>query len=213
MNFLLTFVVFVITGHSTHAFCGILLPKMTVKQKLQQKLKVTSKPTVETGGKDFVVTTGQSARGNRGKWFAVGSIILIVAVVAGVMFVNHHHSVNSMTKERDALVTQAAAFPYADQTSKLAPIVTQIEQQPGFDKDADCLYVLTAYYVHTSDLNHAKTYYVDLAKVYNSKVGYRNANLKNMTSLKDLQLSITSMSTLLQQAQTNSNNLSPRPVR
>jgi hypothetical protein len=55
---------------------------------------------------------------------------------------------------------------------QLKPIAAKIQTLPGYDKDPNCLYVVTEYYIGLGDSQNARTYFDKLSSVYDTKNGY-----------------------------------------
>jgi multidrug efflux pump subunit AcrB len=140
----------------------------------------------------------------------IASLCLIVAAMILIALIRHQQTSD---RARAALVTQASADLDLENTNKLAQIVSQIKQQPGYQRDADSLYIITIYYLNTGDSANARLYYDKLASVYDAQKGYKNAALKHARSLQSLKSSVEFLASSLQEAATNSNNISPRPVK
>lgn len=56
--------------------------------------------------------------------------------------------------------------------SELHAVVDEIEAIPGYDQDANCLYVTLTYYINTSDAVKSREVYDKLANVYDPQEGY-----------------------------------------
>jgi hypothetical protein len=158
------------------------------------------------------VTVGKSTstRFSRRSVLLVAGLLLVVAIVLLVTNFVHQQAIN---KDRAALVTQAAAVLELENKNDLGRIVSQIKQQPGYQRDPDSLYVLTIYYLNMGDAANARVYYDKLASVHKAKDSYSNAKLKYARSLQSLKSSVEFQESALKEAQTNSNNISPRPVK
>jgi hypothetical protein len=142
-------------------------------------------------------------RFNRKVTVLVSCVILLVVAAALLIGLDLHYK-NQVAQRRQALVTEAVPI-LNDRASltKLAPIITEIKQQPGYDHDVDCLYVLTMYYIQNSESANAKVYYDKLAENYNAKEGYSNPALKNAQTPSQLKSLVEFTAILKQEAQQN----------
>lgn len=133
------------------------------------------------------VTVSVAGRKWASRWvvfITIGCIILFAAVLLLANLQRQHSEIQA----RDKLVTQAAPYLKSDSASRLVGIVTQIKQQPGYEHDPNCLYVLTVYYINISDPANTKTYDDMLTRTYDTKKGYSNELLKQVAkSPQDLQ--------------------------
>jgi hypothetical protein len=189
--------------------------KAAGKKKLRHTFKTLRKPNVVVGSGEVEQTTAVISAHLHTKHrlykIAGGIAVAIIIVVLAVLGLNKQAHQRSINKAQDALVTQAAALLDPLYTLKLAPIVTQIAEQPDYASSADCLYVLTQYYVNIGDATNSQKYYDMLTNVYKPQKGYANADLKAVARTPDdLQATITFVKDQASQAQQNSNSISPR---
>ena len=128
---------------------------------------------------ESAVIVGKPQRRRLSRRWLMVIFVCTILVAGGVLngFMRHQQSLD---KARNDAVTQAVNFLDPSYTPKLAAVVPQIKQQLGYDSDADCLYVLTTYYINISDNKNTKLYYDKLAAVYDPAKGYKNAQLRRV---------------------------------
>ena len=88
----------------------------------------------------------------------------------------------------DDLLKRASKLLKPTKAKDLAPLVSEISGLGGFERDPNCLYVVTTYYVNISDSEAARTHLDNLEKVFRdedmSPVIY-NANNLTFEELKE----------------------------
>ncbi len=72
----------------------------------------------------------------------------------------------------DQVIREAAPKLNESKVADLEPIAKKVEQTKRFDKDVNCLYIVTAYYMYKGDLKQAQTYVAMVDKIYDSKKGF-----------------------------------------
>ena len=113
----------------------------------------------------------------------VAAVVLLVSGTVLVWAIANRNSINTTTTSTCSATILQQAKPLLTTTidpAQLGKLVTTIQKVKGYDRDASCLYIVTAYYISISDTTNANTYYAKLANVYRANVGY-DANLKGAT--------------------------------
>ena len=101
-------------------------------------------------------------------------IVICVAVIVGIWFVykQRKQSTKVITTEcsstTEGSILMQAANNLGNQQA-LKPIADKILQISRFEKDPNCLYILTSYYISTGDSNNAQHYYDMLEKISKSQ--------------------------------------------
>ncbi len=127
------------------------------------------------------------------KIFSKKKILLLVVLIIGFMVLgyllavrfhnNVHKNISSSmnvthvctSKKAGTLLQQAQIPLFGTEQPQLYDIVQNIEKLPGYQRDPNCLYVITSYYVNASNTNisnlaKAKFYLAKLNQYYNPKV-------------------------------------------
>ncbi len=104
-------------------------------------------------------------------------VVAAVVVVVGLALVLWAVQANRLAANGKGVCTPAilrSANANLDPTKvvSLEPIVNQIKQTKGYDKDANCLYVVTAYFVNISDADNAQKSLDSLTEVYDASKGF-----------------------------------------
>lgn len=108
------------------------------------------------------------------KALAIG-LGLIAIVIAGIIAVTTSREVKPAVTTRgcsSSLNRQAATVLAPERLEQLDPIVDKIVKIPGYEKDANCLYIVLAFYINSSNASNSQRYLSKLERVYNPKVGY-----------------------------------------
>ncbi|MGH9857603.1 MAG: hypothetical protein ACRD4B_07155 [Acidobacteriota bacterium] len=74
----------------------------------------------------------------------------------------------------------------AKKVAELEPQVKEIEAIPGYDQDANCLYVALTYYINISDAAKARELFGKLEKAYNPQEGYETVIVDAARTPKEL---------------------------
>jgi len=122
---------------------------------------------------------------------ATGFILIVVIIIAGagVIWWRHSHkksvAVNT-AKCSSTILKQAAANFDPSKFEALQKIATQIRAIPGYQQDANCMYVAVISDINITDSRSAHTDLAQLQKVYSTKTGYSKSLglTKNMTTLQ-----------------------------
>lgn len=153
------------------------------------------------------------------KSIALGSSVLVVvlAIVIGFMLASHTVTNKNITKGRTehfkpvcspTIINEAAgSFSYS-MLNILSSTVKQIKSSSGYSKDANCMYILSAYYYLKSDVNMAVSSLDQLNADLNT--GQKlNKMLLYYKSLSTLRTDISYLNKVYQQDSRNSAALSP----
>ncbi len=80
----------------------------------------------------------------------------------------------------------------------LKPIVSNIQKNVKYTKDPNCLYIVTEFYVKSSDYKNAQVAFSNLEKTYNPKKGFNSHLDTTSTTMKDLKHEIDLLKELSQ---------------
>lgn len=147
--------------------------------------------------KKFFPTSLKSIPGYIGRWVAV-SVPAFVALAAVVVlaaavgrFVNPYSSHPPGQVCSGELLQQAALAMAPEGSGRLKDIAGTIQKLPGYQQDPNCMYVVTSYYVDSSNAKDAQTAMKQLSAVYKPKDGFDGALVSPYArSYKDLQSSV-----------------------
>lgn len=70
------------------------------------------------------------------------------------------------------VLKDASSFLAPEKVAQLNTIAMKIQKLRGYDKDVNCLYVLTTYYINAGDLQNSQLFMAKLNKVYDPKIGF-----------------------------------------
>jgi len=165
--------------------------------KLRRKHKVSKKVSSETFAPEqpekavntldhVMVSSGkQSANlwqclGRRQKLLLGGLIVLALAgLIVFLSRANDKPPAASGPACSAELVKKASTVLEPERVGFLEPMVTEIKQQPLYEQDPNCLYILTTYYINVSDTAAAGDSLDKLDKVYDKSTGYDSAIAKD----------------------------------
>jgi len=141
------------------------------------------------------------------KWPLVLILLIVLAAVAGVSFYAvhkhaEHNGVSTNTKCPDDLLSQASGLLNGDPAA-LQPVVAKIRANNGYDQDANCLNVVTTYYVRTGDADNAQKSYDRLVKVYDPGKGFSPKLGGNAYTMDSLQKGVNFVKTSSVELQQN----------
>lgn len=102
--------------------------------------------------------------------------LIAIGLLAGSIYIIKKSKEQANVKCSDSVLNAAgdALNPLQaneSQLEQLKPVVENIKQIEGHEKDPNCLYILANHSVLMSDVQGAKTYLGKLNKAYNSKTG------------------------------------------
>ncbi len=116
------------------------------------------------------------------KYWKVLVAVLAVALVVTAIWITYQNTrkpaskVTTSTactdKSADGILGKAAPALAQSQAAKLQPVVEKIKTLKDYNRDPNCLAVITTYYVNISDAKNARTNYDLLIKVYQPNKGY-----------------------------------------
>lgn len=67
---------------------------------------------------------------------------------------------------------EAGAVLNSQATAKLKPVVDKIVAMKHYDRDPNCMYPVTVFYINSGNAKEARTNYEKLTKTYNAKEGF-----------------------------------------
>ncbi len=90
----------------------------------------------------------------------------------------------SSTVCNQSMITKAAPLIDDNQGPALTKLAGEIMEMPGFDKDANCLYIVTYSYINATDPGNSRKYYDKLVEVYNPQAGFSSSFGSTTTTLE-----------------------------
>lgn len=151
-------------------------------------MKAFRKKTSRSGEKKTVKPTVVSGDFHKKKKlpYIIAGVVIIVALILVGVWVGLKKSQPSKPKaatvstactdkSANGILAQAAPLLKPTQRAQLKPIVDKIKALPDYDRDPNCLAVVTVYYVNLGDSTNARQYYEKLNAVYKPNKGYDNA--------------------------------------
>lgn len=164
------------------------LSKKKIEENNQPSISSVENPKRITHTLDhLLVAEDKSAKMNIIRRTIGNKLRYILFVIVAVVIVVGLYSMLTTGKklpDLDTNTTQGCSYQVLSAAkSKLAPskvvelrhTIDSIVKLPGYDKDVNCLYVITQYYINISDYRNSKQYYSKLAALYNSDTGYSPA--------------------------------------
>lgn len=101
--------------------------------------------------------------------------ILIVAVAflgVGIVSWFLYPKDNAGPACSDETITQAADYINNNKLPELRDLSDKIVTTKDYDKDVNCLYIVTTRYIEVGDAENSRKYYDLLASIYDSEAGY-----------------------------------------
>lgn len=140
--------------------------------------------------------------------------MLIIAIIIFIMtsyFINKNKPItNACSTPASSSILQNAKANFANNNvSQLKAVFENIKSLRGYQNDPNCMYIITRYYINTSNLTNAQSSLKQLTSDYRNDV--LNPNLMGNVSVTDLQTYITFTLESQQQIQHNAQTLSPNP--
>lgn len=98
----------------------------------------------------------------------IGGLVLLVIVFGLTVTVlkRSNKPAGSVAVCSDELLNQAAPLLEEKKYKELEPIARQIEGLKNYDKDPNCLFVVTTYYINVTDAKNARLNYDKLMLIY-----------------------------------------------
>ena len=133
-------------------------------------------------------------------------IVIAVGIVAIVININSKKPtkksniiVNNVctTQNNINLLSKFALYSNQNNISGQANIVSAVKKLSNYKNDPNCLYVIVIYYLNTSN-PQANTYFKELQKEYNPKVGFSYA-LGYHLSMSEIKNSLAAMNSNMNQ--------------
>ncbi len=141
-------------------------------------MKNKRKQGVPTGDETGVVVShvksGLSLKSLRVSKDRLPVVLLIVAALIAVIGGGAYF----LTRPRITTLSECKTMPEAD---RHAATVERIQQQDGYDRDPNCLYILTEYYLSIGDSLNSRKYFDKFERVYAGK----GLMLKSKQALRD----------------------------
>jgi hypothetical protein len=98
---------------------------------------------------------------------------VIVLMVILLIILNHKNAnaiSSACTSSEAGAILQTAATDFSpSKTTQLSDVVNSIEQLPNYQKDPNCLYVITMYNVYADNESGAQTYLSEFNKIYKNE--------------------------------------------
>ncbi len=160
----------------------------------------------------------EPSSGANSRFLIIGMVVVPIVVLVGVaVLLGSYRTTKTVTAvQKNACTTTAGTVLLTDAAKNLDPAkdaalakdVEKIMQLQDYDKDANCLNVVTTYYINVSDYDNAKVNFAKLQDVYDSSQGfsiiipqYGGMYAKNMDTLKqDVAFGDTFKATVLKTA-------------
>lgn len=129
---------------------------------------------------------------------SLGAVIVVAIVIVAIVYLGGGHKNGSTNVAQNAecsedghstLLKQAAQSLNAINVAQLKTVADKVQAIPNFQKDPNCLYVVTAYYVYADNMNMATKYMSELQDVYSSKRGL-SPYFNGTVSIENLQSTI-----------------------
>jgi hypothetical protein len=108
------------------------------------------------------------------KRFITGTLVLAVILGAVVIIQNQRAIARNVCngRENNASYARFAGVLYANKVDELQSSVQEILVTKNYQKDANCLFVASMYYVYKGDVVKAQSYNEKLTARYDPKTGY-----------------------------------------
>lgn len=117
-------------------------------------------------------TTNQVNKSSKKLYKILIILILLLLFVAGLTYYKNTQTSSSCNGKNDnPIYINAAKVINPQASAKLKVVVDQISTSSGSNKDPNCMYIATVYYLNIGDSNNARLYFDKFNKVYDSKVG------------------------------------------
>lgn len=137
--------------------------------------------------------------------------VVFVAIIGVSLYAAHTRSEKQANDKKaavnakcpDDLLRQANSLLNGD-SSALQAIVSNIQANSGYDQDANCLNVVTVYYVTVGDADNASASFAKLQKVYTPKQGFNTTIGTNLWNIDTLKSAVENAELAKQQAIANS---------
>src|SRR5665213_1899211 len=147
--------------------------------------KKTEPKEVEAAAAGVVVSQQVTGHLPQNRKLIVIAVVVLLLCIGGAtaLLLASSNPINTTTTSTCPATVLKQAKPLLTTTInplQLSKLVGTIQKVKGYDRDASCLYVVTAYYISISDAKDASTYYTKLNSVYRATVGY-DKNLKGAT--------------------------------
>ncbi len=94
-------------------------------------------------------------------------------------------------------------------SSKLGDVVRRIKQMKRYDRDPNCMYAVTVYYINISDAKNAKESLTKLKSVYDSKTGFSKDYRNGTIPISFLETKVKGLDILSSQADKGTINVKP----
>ena len=191
-------------------------PEPTSKSEDTPERESTEASTAEPKPTPDRVHLGRPKYYKNFKSILMAVIVLFVALMITLTAIKYFQGHNSKVATQQAcsassensLMQQASRTLGTSQLPQLADIVTKIRHLPGYQKDANCMYMLTIYDVNSFNVKDAQA---DL-KLFNQDYNGHNlkSSLSSYASVATLKSAVANLNQRLQQDNQNSDELSPR---
>ena len=170
-----------------------------------------------------ITVSNFGAKYNRKKLLVISlvvgtTVLIIIVAVFGFWRYSHNHlaarTAMSSTggtcsaSAKNAILPQAANALVMGDLKALGAITDQIKQSPGYAQDANCLYILTAYYLRSTNAAQAQLYLTKFDILYQKDLKV-STYLTNYMPVKTLQSEVASMVKAYRREQNNFYNMHP----
>ena len=107
----------------------------------------------------------------------LGLVLIGVLALGGLSwgYWNYLRPISGKDVCKPAVLQEASTLLNPEQVTQLEATAQKIKTLRGYDKDVNCLYVLTTYYINTGDLDNSQLYLGKLNDIYVSGKGFSPA--------------------------------------
>lgn len=137
-------------------------------------------------------------------------ILVFVLILAGTVTALVTHKQQDAKQQAvcsDEILKQASTALAPTKTEQLKPVVTNIQALEGYETDANCLNVVTTYYVNTGDPINAQLYLDKLKAVYDPGKAFSGSLGTDVRTLSYLESATQSIRTAAEQGRKNRQQL------
>ena len=160
--------------------------------------KVTTKPAQDQDNnyEVFVSKKGHSFLSRKILIWS-GIVVIVLCLIGLVIYLYLLSSqkpkpVISSCTNNSSLLNNASKAIISNNITSQSKIVNQIKKIPNYQKDPNCLYIMTSYYINTSNASEASSYLNKLEKIFNTSKGF-SSKLSSLASLNDIKSEVSAM--------------------
>ena len=116
------------------------------------------------------------------------SAVILLFIGASLYLGKKNYTTGYKLCSDNNFLSKASAVLEPDKIDQLKSIVERIQLSADYEKSADCLNIVTTYFINTADKDNAKTYFEKLEKIYDPNKGFSpslGSNAPTMDFLRD----------------------------